>query len=88
MRKIRGAIQALNAWVVQRAGNTGYLFEGRLTIADLAVCSVLGFMAVRWPDHDWREQYPVLKTYWSKLEERPSFANTRPSAQVFADPVV
>jgi hypothetical protein len=29
------------------------LVQSRLTYADIAVCSVLGFMNVRWPHHSW-----------------------------------
>jgi len=86
MRKVEGGLRALNAWAEQSKGS--YLVQDRLTIADLAAVSVLGFMAIRWPQHTWREQYPQLGKYWKKLEERPSFANTRPVAQKFSDPVV
>ncbi|KAK6434983.1 hypothetical protein LTR95_008838 [Oleoguttula sp. CCFEE 5521] len=88
MRKVTGGLRALNAWVEERATSSGYLFEGRLTIADIATCSVLGFMAVRWPDHGWKNGYPAMEKYWRKLEERPSFASTVPVAQKFSDPVV
>ncbi len=79
-------LRALASWVEQ--SKSGYLVQNRLTYADLAAVSVLGFMAVRWPQHKWREQYPHLEEYWKRLEERPSFANTRPVAQKFTDPVV
>ncbi|OQO00813.1 hypothetical protein B0A48_13500 [Cryoendolithus antarcticus] len=49
---------------------------------------VLGFMAVRWPDHGWKSEYPNMEKYWRKLEERPNFASTVPVAQKFSDPVV
>nr|OQO21498.1 hypothetical protein B0A51_11289 [Rachicladosporium sp. CCFEE 5018] len=25
---------------------------------------VLGFMAVRWPDHGWKSEYPAMEKYW------------------------
>jgi len=86
MRKVEGGIRALSTWVEQSKGD--YLVQNRLTYADIAVCSVLGFMNVRWPQHNWKEQYPYMAKYFKKLDERPSFANTRPSPQKFSDPVV
>jgi glutathione S-transferase len=146
MRKIDGGLRALASWVEQ--SKNGYLVQSRLTYADIAVCSVLGFMNVRWPQHSWvrfktighcvgacadkiavnlspnplssikrlryshitdiiplgrtsertaaqltispnrKEQYPHMEKYFKALDERPSFANTRPSPQKFSDPVV
>jgi glutathione S-transferase len=86
MRKVEGGLRALNTWVEQRKGD--YLVQNRLTYADIATCSVLGFMNVRWPQHNWKEQYPGMEKYFRTLDERPSFANTRPSPQKFTDPVV
>lgn len=86
MRKVEGGLRALAGWVEQAKG--GYLVQNRLTYADIAVCSVLGFMNVRWPQHGWKEQYPEMAKYFKALDERPSFANTRPVAQKFTDPVV
>jgi glutathione S-transferase len=51
MRKVKGGLRALSTWVEQSKG--GYLVQNRLTYADIAVCSVLGFMNVRWPQHNW-----------------------------------
>lgn len=86
MRKINGGLRALAAWVEQSEGE--YLVQNRLTYADIAVGSVLGFMNVRWPQHGWKKEYPHLERYWQTLDQRPSFANTRPSPQKFSDPVV
>jgi glutathione S-transferase len=51
MRKVEGGLRALSTWVEQSKGD--YLVQNRLTYADIAVCSVLGFMNVRWPQHNW-----------------------------------
>jgi len=37
---------------------------------------------------DWRKIYPNLANLQDRLEERPSFANTVPYAQVIRDKVV
>lgn len=88
MRKVAGGLRALNQWIKTLASEDGYLFESRLTLADIATCVLLGFMAVRWPDHGWEKEYPEMAKYWRKLEERESFKQTVPVAQKFTDPVV
>jgi glutathione S-transferase len=59
-----------------------------LTLADIAAGSVLGYMSVRWPDHEWKTKHPQLKEYWEGLDARESFANTRPSPQNIQDQIV
>lgn len=86
MRKVEGGLKQLATWVDQ--SKTGFIIGDSLTLADIAACSVLGYMAVRWTDHPWRTTYPQLGAYWQKLEARESFANTRPSPQVMKDAVV
>jgi glutathione S-transferase len=51
MRKVEGGLRTLSTWVEKSKGD--YLVQNRLTYADIAVCSVLGFMNVRWPQHNW-----------------------------------
>ena len=52
-----------------------------LKIADIAAVSMLGMMDMVERDFQlikWKEQYPELRVYWEKLEERKSFKETRP----------
>lgn len=51
MRKVEGGLRALSTWVEQ--SKSDFLVQNRLTYADIAICSVLGFMNVRWPQHNW-----------------------------------
>lgn len=85
-RKVEGGLRQLNEWVEQGKGE--FIIGDSLTLADVAVCSLLGFMLVRFPDHKWQSDYPKLKQYQAMLDERPTFANTRPKPQVFRDAVV
>lgn len=86
MRKVEGGMKALATWVEAAGGK--YLVGNEFTLADVAAGSVLGYLAVRWPDHNWRQQYPLLEKYWQGLEARPSFANTKPSPQKITDKIV
>ena len=50
------------------------------TLADISVGVCLGWLAFRFPEITWRESQPALTKLMSKLEERPSFADTAPKA--------
>ena len=87
LRKVDGGLQALATWVDQTGGKE-FLIGDRLTLADVAAGSVLGYMSVRWPDHHWKQTYPQLEKYWQGLDARESFATTRPSPQNIQDQIV
>jgi glutathione S-transferase len=87
MRKANGGLQALATWVDQGGGKE-FLIGDRLTLADIAIGSVLGWLSLRWPDHEWKTKYPRLNEYFERLDQRPTFANTRPSPQTISDKVV
>ncbi|KAK3723474.1 hypothetical protein LTR37_001726 [Vermiconidia calcicola] len=87
MRKADGGLQALASFVEQAGGNE-FLIDNKLTLADVAIGSVLGWLSLRWPDHQWKTTHPRLNAYFERLDQRPTFANTRPSAQTMKDQVV
>lgn len=84
MRKIEGGLKQLNEWI----GDKEFLLENRLTLADIAAGSVLGYMTVRFQAIPWREQYPKLAKYVDRLEERESFRHTKPYPQKISDKIV
>lgn len=50
-----------------------------LSLADIAVGCALGYLDFRFPDIEWRSQYPNLAKLQEKLLQRPSFSDTTPA---------
>jgi len=69
-------------------GDRLFCVGDRLTLADIAVGSMLGWLNVRLSEYQWRDQYPNLARLQDRLEQRPSFKATVPYAQVITDKVV
>lgn len=83
-RKIDGGIAAL----ADAVGTRRFAVGERFGLADIAIGSVLGYLGVRFPEKNWRGEYPALAAYAEALFARPSFAETLPVAQVIRDKVV
>jgi len=84
-RKLDGGV----AWLARRieAAGGGFLC-GEFGLADIAAGAALGWLTVRRPNVRWGERYPVLSDWAARLEQRPSFAATRPVAQSITEAVV
>jgi len=54
-----------------------YLFDGRLTLADIAMVVALDYIDFRYP-HPWREQHAELANWLQHISQRPSFMETLP----------
>ena len=76
-RKIWGGLREI-ARLVPKGG---YCVADRFGLADIAVGSMLGFIALRGPELDWRSEAPHLSQLYQRLSERPSFAATVPIPQ-------
>jgi len=50
------------------------------TLADIATGCALGYLDLRYPELDWRRDYPNLARLAEKLAKRPSFLETEPPA--------
>lgn len=74
--------------IARLLGDKTYCVGDRLTLADIAVGSCLGWLNVRMSEFEWRDTYPNLARLQDRLEQRPSFASTVPYAQVISDKVV
>lgn len=84
LRKAEGGLREISRLLDGRDHCVG----DRLTLADIAVGSCLGWLNVRMPENTWRRDYPNLASLQDRLETRPSFQSTVPFAQVISDPVV
>lgn len=76
------------AWVAERLGDRSFAIGDRFGHADIALGAVLAFLDLRYPEEPWRTAHPALADYLAGLDRRPSFATTRPVAQVLQAGVV
>ena len=82
-RKVDGGVRE----IARLLGDGDYCVGDRLTLADVAVGSLLGWMRLRFPENRWSKLYPNLAALSDRLEERPSFRNSIPTAQIIRDKV-
>jgi glutathione S-transferase len=82
-RKMHGGVREISRLLAER----DYCVGGAFTLADVAVGSLLRWLEVRVADIPWRQQYPNLVALSDRLEQRPSFRDSVPSAQSFRDKV-
>ena len=62
----------------ERLGDAPFCRGNGYTLADVAVGCALGWLAFRFPEVDWRGDYPNLARLFDKLSERQSFKDTAP----------
>jgi glutathione S-transferase len=74
MGKVRGGLKELS----DQLGEQSFCMGIHYTLADVAVGCTLGWLAFRFPEIDWRGDYPNLARLFDKLSERPSFRDTAP----------
>jgi len=75
MKKIDDSLAAMNHGL----GDKPYCAGIYLTLADIAVGCALGYLDFRFPELNWRAQYPALVKLHDKLMQRQSFADTVPA---------
>ncbi|HTD05680.1 glutathione S-transferase family protein [Undibacterium sp.] len=74
MTKVAAGLKAMSVGL----GETPFCTGNHLTLADISVGCALGWLAFRFPEIDWRTDYPNLAKLFDKLSERPSFKDTLP----------
>jgi len=72
--KVDSGLKAMSAGL----GETPFCVGNHLTLADLAVGCALGWLAFRFPEITWRDDYANLGRLFDKLSERQSFKDTIP----------
>jgi glutathione S-transferase len=75
MVKIDDALKAMSLGL----GDKPFCAGIHLSLADIAVGCALGYLDFRFPQIDWRTQYPGLVKLHDKLVQRASFADTTPA---------
>ena len=83
-RKIDGGVKEMARLV----GKGDWAVGDRFSLGDIAAGTLVGYMAVRFPELPWRTQYPDLAALSDRLEQRPSFKNSVPSVQKITDKIV
>ena len=74
LAKIASVLSAMSKGVGDKPWCTGV----HMSLADIAVGCALGYLDFRFPQIDWRGQYPNLVKLSEKLFARPSFTDTLP----------
>ncbi|HYR25733.1 MAG TPA: glutathione S-transferase N-terminal domain-containing protein [Aquabacterium sp.] len=72
--KIDDSLKAMSQGLGDRPWCAGIHYS----LADIAVGCALGYLDFRFPDIDWRDDYPNLSRLFDKLAQRPSFIDTAP----------
>ncbi len=74
MSKVHAGLKSMSSGL----GDTPFCTGTHLTLADISVCCALGWLSFRFPEIDWRGDYPNLAKLFDKLSERASFKDTLP----------
>lgn len=72
--KVHAGLREMSA----KLGESSYCMGTHYSLADVAAGCALGWLAFRFPDIDWRGDYPNLARLFDKLSERASFRDTVP----------
>lgn len=74
MDKVHAGLKAMAAGLK----DTPFCIGTHYSLADVAVGCALGWLSFRFPEIDWRGEYPNLVKLFDKLSERQSFKDTVP----------
>ncbi len=65
-------------YMAEELGECSWCMGTHFSLADVGAGCALGYLALRFPEISWSEQYPNLSRLYEKLMLRPSFADTVP----------
>ena len=74
MGKVHAGIKAMSAGLA----DTAFCAGNQYTLADVSVGCTLGWLGFRFPEINWRGDYPNLAKLFDKVNERVSFKETLP----------
>ena len=74
MAKIEASLKSMSQGLGEKPFCSGIHFS----LSDVAVGCALGYLDFRFPVIDWRSAYPNLARLSEKLNQRPSFIDTKP----------
>ena len=74
MSKVHSGLKAMSGAL----GESNFCSGAHYSLSDVCVGCALGWLSFRFPDLDWRSDYPNLARLFEKLSERPSFKETIP----------
>ena len=83
-RKIEGGVAEMSKLVA----DCTWAVADRFSLGDIAVGTAVGYLSVRFAELPWRASYPNLAQMSDRLEQRPSFQQSVPVAQVIKDKVM
>jgi glutathione S-transferase len=83
-RKIDGGVRE----IARIIGDRDFAVGDGFGLGDIAAGTALGYLAVRYPEYDWRSAHPNLARFCARLEARPSFMASVPVPQIISDKVV
>ncbi len=75
LAKVNATVKSMSSGLGDKPFCGGIHFS----LADIAVGCALGYLDFRFPQIDWRTEYPNLVRLHDKLQQRPSFADTIPA---------
>jgi glutathione S-transferase len=73
MGKVHAALKAMSLGLGDKLWACG-----KYTLADVCIGCTLDWLSFRFPDLQWRDEYPELARHLDKLSLRPAFVNTAP----------
>lgn len=74
----QGKVSRGLAFMTSELGEKPFCVGTHFSMADIGVGMALGYLSFRFPEINWRENHPNLDKLYTKLMQRPSFADTVP----------
>lgn len=67
-------------YMADQLGDSSWCMGTHFSLSDVGAGCVLGYIAFRFPEIDWKVKHPNLARLYDKLMQRPAFAETVPPA--------